>query len=128
MRKLLLLLALLSSHSLAQNSQACGNCHGAQGEGGSTGAPALAGQSKEYLLVQLEAYASGRRQHAVMTPIAKGLSPVERDAFATHYSRLQPRARPPQLGGLESRPGGRSVAVEGKRLPLATSLAEQRGV
>ena len=89
---------LLSAQGESANPQACAACHGAQGEGGSTGAPALAGQAQAYLLRQLEAYADGRRQHAVMSPIARGLRPEEREALAAYYARLQPPARPPQVG------------------------------
>lgn len=46
----------------------------------------------------LEAYADGRREHSVMTPIAKALQPQDRDALAAYFARLQAPATPPQLG------------------------------
>ena len=48
---------------------------------------------------QLEAYASGQREHSVMTPIAKGLRLQDREAIAAYYARLPVPLTPPQLGG-----------------------------
>ena len=67
-----------------------------------TGAPPLAGQSQAYLARQLAAYATGGRQHPVMTPIAKGLNPREREALAAYYSGLVAPLPPPQLGRREA--------------------------
>ena len=95
----LFLLFLGVAPAQAADPRACASCHGAQGEGGSTGAPPLAGLPRAYLVRQLEAYADGSRQHPVMSPIAKGLRLQERHALATYYARLQAPARPPQVGG-----------------------------
>lgn len=94
-------LFVLTAAAQAQPSsvQSCTSCHGANGQGGSTGAPRLAGQPQAYLVRQLEAYASGQREHSVMTPIAKGLRPQEREAIAAYYARLPVPPTPPQLGG-----------------------------
>jgi cytochrome c553 len=78
--------------------RACAACHGARGEGGTTGAPPLAGQSQAYLAQQLAAYADGRRQHSVMTPIARALAPEEREALAAYYAGLPLPTPPPQIG------------------------------
>ena len=78
--------------------RACAACHGARGEGGTTGAPRLAGHSQAYLAQQLAAYADGRRQHSVMTPIARALPPEEREALAAYYARLPLPTPPPQIG------------------------------
>lgn len=72
---------------------ACVSCHGAKGEG--VGAfPPLAGTGFSYLEAQLVAFADGRRQNAVMGPIAKGLSPEERTSAAAYFSGLPARLRP----------------------------------
>ena len=92
-------------------ARACANCHGARGEGGSTGAPPLAGQSREYLLVQLEAYADGRRQHSVMTAVARALQPAEREALAVYFATFKALLPPPQVGFRKS-----EVAVHKEKL------------
>lgn len=72
---------------------ACVSCHGAKGEG-MAAFPPLAGTGFGYLLAQLDAFADGRRQNAVMEPIAKGLSPQERASTAAYFSGLPARVRP----------------------------------
>jgi len=91
--------ALVAPAALAQGqggnqSGNCAGCHGAQGEGNpQAGFPRLAGQPKEYLRRQLDAYADGSRSNAVMSPIAKGMTPEQREAAAAHYAALAaPRA------------------------------------
>ncbi|MFN2644792.1 MAG: cytochrome c [Burkholderiales bacterium] len=94
-----LFLALFPALALAQgaNVQMCAGCHGAQGDGNAkVGAPAIAGQPKAYLERQLAAYADGRREQQVMSPIAKGLAPEQRSALAEHYAALKPAARKTQ--------------------------------
>jgi cytochrome c553 len=89
-KKLSLAVALLFPVSVfAQDQAGCAGCHGANGEG-TPQAPAIAGQSEQYLLRQLESYADGKRRHEVMTPIAKNLTKEQRASFATLYSRLAP--------------------------------------
>lgn len=72
---------------------ACISCHGAQGEGMAL-FPPLAGTGYGYTLAQLNAFADGSRQNAVMGPIAKGLSPEERANAAAYFSDLPARVRP----------------------------------
>jgi cytochrome c553 len=74
---------------------ACVTCHGARGEGNpASGFPRLAGQSAAYLNKQLDSYADGRRQNAVMAPIAKGLSEDERRAVSAYYADMHGAAAP----------------------------------
>jgi cytochrome c553 len=108
------------------NVQSCTGCHGAHGEGGSTGAPRLAGQPMEYLARQLAAYADGRREHSVMTPIAKGLQPQDRQALAAYYAGLQAPATPPQLGNNNQGDAGRSANHErGRTLAMRGDEAQR---
>ncbi|MDB5804577.1 MAG: hypothetical protein JWN73_1899 [Betaproteobacteria bacterium] len=68
---------------------ACVSCHGATGEGNSAASfPRLAGQPADYLARQLSLFASGTRNHPVMTPIAKGLNPAQIRALSTYYESL----------------------------------------
>jgi cytochrome c553 len=95
-------LLVLAAEVAAQpaQAQACANCHGTRGEGGLTGAPLLAGRPQADLARQLAAYADGTREHSVMTPIAKRLTPQEREALAAYYAGLRAPPPPPQVGGL----------------------------
>jgi cytochrome c553 len=66
---------------------ACMSCH-ANGVGGPIETPALAGQDREYMVAQLEAYASGARRNDVygrMREIAHRLTPEERDQLARYF-------------------------------------------
>ena len=51
----------------------CTPCHGAFGTSGNDAWPNLAGQRADYLEAQLNAYASGKRPHAVMSRVARSL-------------------------------------------------------
>jgi cytochrome c553 len=77
------------SGTLASLVLLCAGCHGMAGEGRpAAGYPPIAGQTQPYLERQLEAYADGRRADAVMTPLARRLSPDERSRVAAHFAAL----------------------------------------
>lgn len=79
---------------------ACAACHGALGEGGaSAGFPRLAGQPAFYLARQLRGYADGRRQHDVMTPIARSMTAEQIEAVAAYYAALKAPASAGAGGG-----------------------------
>lgn len=68
---------------------ACASCHGADAEGNvKLGAPRLAGLGAAYLREQLEDFAAGRRANAIMAPLAKLLSPAQREAAAQYLAGL----------------------------------------
>ena len=66
---------------------ACATCHGARGEGGPA-FPPLAGNGAPYLLEQLNHFANGSREQAIMYPIAKGLNAQQRADVAAFYAGL----------------------------------------
>jgi cytochrome c553 len=69
----------------ARGVLACATCHGAHGEG--MGAfPRLAGQKRDYLIVQLHAFASGARDNATMSLVAKAMTAQDIRAVATYLS------------------------------------------
>jgi cytochrome c553 len=73
----------------ASGAAACISCHGANGEGiAAAGFPRLAGLSAAYLSEQLAAFAAGKRQNAVMEPVAKALSRDDSEAVAVYFSGL----------------------------------------
>jgi cytochrome c553 len=72
---------------------ACGNCHGLRGRGEGAMLPPLAAQPQAYLVSQLNAFRTQRRQNdtvAVMEGIASRLSPEDIQAVAQYYSALHP--------------------------------------
>lgn len=99
---------------------ACTGCHGAQGEGNpAAGFPRIAGQSYDYLRRQLASYANDSRNHPVMAPIAKALSPAQQEAAAAYYASL---ASPPAAAAAAA------SAVNARGQQLAGIGDEQKGV
>ena len=64
----------------------CGACHGAQGIAPMPRTPHLAGQDQDYLLEQLRHYRSGKRQHEVMSVIAKSLTDSDLESITYWFS------------------------------------------
>jgi cytochrome c553 len=68
--------AVIVAQGTAAGAPPCAQCHAFNGVSDASGAfPRLAGQSAYYLAGQLRDFASGVRASALMTPIAKALSP-----------------------------------------------------
>jgi cytochrome c553 len=66
---------------------ACMSCH-TNGVGGPIETPTIAGQNREYLLAQLNAYAGGARKNDVygrMRAISRRLTPQEREQLARYF-------------------------------------------
>lgn len=75
----------------ARNLPACDACHG-KAAGGPTETPTLAGQQQEYILRQLQLYASGERRNDVygrMRAVAKKLTPDEAARLAAYYQGVE---------------------------------------
>ncbi len=86
--------ARIAAQGTPGGAAACAGCHGERGEGrAGAGMPRLAGQPAGYLAAQLVAYADGRREHPVMSPIARALDDAQRRAVSGHYARLPVEAR-----------------------------------
>ena len=72
---------------------ACFRCHGDQASGGGPVMPALAGQHKNYIQAQLQAWKNGARSNdpvGLMSAIAGRLSDAEIKAVSTYLSNLTP--------------------------------------
>jgi cytochrome c553 len=71
----------------------CIGCHGIKGYRSSFpevySVPMIAGQSQEYLVVALQAYASGERTHPTMLAISKSLSPQDMADLAAYYANTK---------------------------------------
>lgn len=105
----------IATKGTTQGVPACVACHGAKGEGnGAAGFPRLAGLGQSYLLEQLNAFAAGTRQNAVMQPIAKALTAAQRQAMAAFFSALPSTitvARVPEAGHADT---GAWLATRGR--------------
>jgi cytochrome c553 len=70
---------------------ACAACHGADGVAPDSEVPHLAGQNERYLLNQMLAFRSGRRQHREMRFMTHELTDAQVAAIAAYYASLPPR-------------------------------------
>ena len=78
-----------------QKAQVCAVCHGEFGRANAPDAPHLAGQPEVYIATQLRNYRSGKRQHEVMTLMAKPLSDADIEALAAWYASIAFDVKPP---------------------------------
>jgi len=80
--------------SVQAKIQFCKDCHGpaAQGYHGYLTMPRLAGQTPEYIELQLRAFAERTRDRGLFINMARthGVSPSMRSALATHFRSLNP--------------------------------------
>ena len=67
----------------------CSGCHGADGIAVAEGVPNLAGEANIYIETQLKAFRSGKRESAVMGPIAAELSDADMRAAADWYAAVE---------------------------------------
>lgn len=111
---------------------ACASCHGMEGAGNSAaGYPALAQMPQAYFTKQIADFKSGTRSNAVMTPIAKALTPEDAEAAASYYAAL-PRPQSPSApadAGMMAR--GENLAVNGawdRNLPACFKCHAPGGV
>jgi cytochrome c553 len=112
---LIVLAAPVTRAAPPPEAAACQACHGAHGEGMVDGAkPRLAGQSAHYLDKQLRDFASGARDNAIMSAIAKGLNDQTRSKLATYYASLPLPAAPEQTVAAAAQSArGHQLAIEG---------------
>lgn len=111
---------------------ACASCHGMEGAGNSAGGyPALAQMPQAYFTKQIADFKSGTRSNAVMTPIAKALTPEDAEAAASYYAAL-PRPQSPSApadAGMVAR--GENLAINGawdRNLPACFKCHAPGGV
>ena len=91
---------------------ACAACHGQAGEGNAAaGFPRLAGLPAAYQIRQLDAFADGTRQSAVMAPLVRSLGARDRTQLADYYAALGVHPRQP---GSAFSGGEERLAVRGR--------------
>ena len=79
--------AEIAAQGTAAGAPACAQCHAFNGVSDASGAfPRIAGQSAMYLAEQLRDFGSGVRTNALMSPIAKALTPDDVADVATYYA------------------------------------------
>ena len=106
--------ARIVAQGTTKGAIACARCHGFDAASNGSGAfPALAGQTAYYLSHQLQNFASGQRQNAIMEPIAKGLTPQEMESVAQYYANATPRSIPRTAASPELVARGRQLALVG---------------
>jgi len=71
------------------SDSSCAACHGANGIGIIPLYPNLAGQKREYLVAQLQAFRDGSRKNPIMSPMATHLSNADIDNVATYLAALK---------------------------------------
>ncbi|WGH78198.1 c-type cytochrome [Jannaschia ovalis] len=74
---------------------ACVSCHGADGISVLLDAPNLAGEVTIYIDTQLKAFRMGKREHAIMSEIAAGMSDAEIRAVSDWYAAVELEITPP---------------------------------
>ena len=79
----------------AKADSSCALCHGQNGIASMPSAPNLAGQAPIYLSEQLKNYRSGKRQHEVMSVIAKPLTDTEIANLAAWYNSIKVNVETP---------------------------------
>ncbi len=109
----------------------CARCHGHDGLGRGLGAfPKLAGQSREYLTMALQAYADSERASGVMEPIAAALEPTTIEALADYFSQLEAEpdgASPEPIASANKfQPAHKNEALERGQNIAHQGLAKQR--
>jgi len=79
--------AAIAAQGVPAGVPACAQCHAYNGASDGSGAfPRIAGQPDYYLAKHFRDYASGVRTNAVMSPIAKALSPADATDVAAYYA------------------------------------------
>ncbi|MDX3772570.1 cytochrome c [Chromatiaceae bacterium AAb-1] len=66
----------------------CGACHGTDGIAVVKSYPDLAGKKAADLELALKGYRDGSRRHALMSPMARGLSDQDISELAAYFSSL----------------------------------------
>jgi cytochrome c553 len=110
--------ALATRGDAALGVQACANCHGPGGAGEPPAYPALAGQSREYLLAALEEWQQGARStdpSGQMPSIAKRLAAPDVAALASFFAA----SRPARMAAAPPLPAARDGAAV-RSGPVAT--------
>ncbi len=81
---------------LALVKQKCQTCHGVDGIAKIPIAPHLAGENDIYIQTQLKAFRTGKREHEMMTVVAKDLSDEDIANAAAWFASIKINVEVPQ--------------------------------
>jgi cytochrome c553 len=82
--------AVIAAQGTAAGAPACAQCHAFDGASDGSGAfPRITGQSAYYLAKQLRDFASGVRENAIMSPIAKALDARDIADVSAYYAGMK---------------------------------------
>ena len=91
---LMSLLAALPSFAAAiVPGVVCDGCHGTGGHSAGATIPSLAGQERDYFVIAMQDFRSGKRPSTVMGPLARGLTDTDIRGMAAYYARQTPMAQ-----------------------------------
>ncbi|MFW6021264.1 MAG: c-type cytochrome [Guyparkeria sp.] len=82
-------------------AQSCASCHGDKGNSNNPAFPSLAGQPAKYVAAQLTAYRDGKRENAIMSGQASGLSDQQIEDIAAYYAAQERKVASPAGEGSE---------------------------
>lgn len=99
----------------------CANCHGETGNSRFPEVPNLAAQNPAYVLVQIDAFLSGKRRDPFMEGLMKVLSERQKAAIAAYYASMV--ARPVAAPGPQAADGSSHF----RRLCVACHGADAHG-
>ena len=71
-------------------STPCVACHGVNGNSANPEWPNLAGQHRQYIVKQLQAFKGGTRQNPLMAPMAMGVSDDDIEDLAAYFATQTP--------------------------------------
>jgi cytochrome c553 len=106
--------AVIVAQGTAAGAPPCAQCHAFNGVSDASGAfPRLAGQSAYYLMGQLRDFASGVRASAIMSRIAKALSPDDVADVTAYFAGINAPFLPLKAGNPSLVKRGEELAKEG---------------
>jgi cytochrome c553 len=94
-------LAAGSAEKGESKATACIACHGSQGNSANPEWPVLAGQHEQYIHKQLQAFKSGARKNALMTPMAMSLSDDDMADLGAYFSAQKPAGKETEAAKLQ---------------------------
>jgi cytochrome c553 len=124
--------AVIAAQGAGPNAPACAQCHAFNGVSDGSGAfPRIAAQSAYYLAEQMRDFTSDARTNAIMSPIAKALTPADVADVTAYYAGLNspfpplPKADPALLKQGEQLA---KVGNEARRIPACDNCHGPDGV
>src|ERR1700730_5613185 len=120
--------AVIVAQGTAAGAPPCAQCHAFNGVSDASGAfPRLAGQSAFYLAGQLRDFASGVRASAIMSPIAKALSPGDVADVTAYFAGVVAPLLPPKAPNAALAKRGEELAKAGGPEKLHCDNCHGRG-